>query len=404
MKSDDAVRGKVVAAEAMVRACLGRNAVWAAPDRYPWQGWTRDFGMAILAVLISLGLWDHAKRHLMSLVARQGKDGSIPILFLDGAYGHLHFLVSKTWRSLRSGKPSFMLRRYLETGGDLGRLTPGTTDSEMHFIIAAQEFLRSAAANTCGPWEAAQLTRASVVAMRYVRANLLDGRGRHVGADWRDTMEVCLRRTPLLSNNALLVHAYDLLGMAPEAAALRSTIRLTYWREGEAVPAVARRWRADGAPARLLLDWPGCEEEQPFDPLGASLAILYGVVDDADLASMLPWFQAVDSPTGVTIQCRHNPIDAAEARVIDRTRGIVTWPFVVGFTVLAAEAAARRSGASLALQWRAFVAEQFRKLIALDGLAEWYDPTTGEPHGAPRQLWSATLTLRALDATRRRSL
>lgn len=390
--TSDSERLKSSAAEAMLRACLGRHGVWAAPDRYPYQNWTRDYGMAIQPALLELGLWWNARTHLLSLVERQGPDGSIPILFLDGPVGHVHFVASKLWRTFRSGTPSFMLRRYIEAGGTLHRLTPGTTDSELHFIIAALEFLRAPAAGILEPYEAACLTRAATAAMGYIRGNLLDGQGRLVGADWRDTMEVRLRETPLLSNNALLVHAYDLLGMTQEAAALRATIRQTYWREDAST--------SDGVPARLLLDWPGCEEEQPFDPLGASWAILYGVLRPEEVDDLLPWFRAVDSPTGVTIQCRHNPVDAAEAQVIERTRGIVTWPFVVGFTRVAALEAASSATGLLATEWGVFGDEQLRKLLSLNGLAEWYDPVTGEPHGAQRQLWSATLTLRAIGARR----
>ena len=389
--SKEMVRGKATAAETMLRACLGRNAVWAAPDRYPYQGWTRDLGMAILPVLVSSGLWHHAKAHLMSLVERQGPDGSIPILFLDGAYAHAHFIVTKLWRSFRSGQPSFMLRRYIEEGGTLHRLTPGTTDSELHFIIAATQFLESPAANTCSAAEATTILRSATAAMGYLRGNLLDALGRLEGADWRDTMEVRLRNTPLLSNTALLVKAYDQLGMVREAAELRTTIARDYWQMAPLA----------GQPTRTLIDWPWCAEEQPFDPLGGALAILHNAIERDRFDELLPWFMAVDSPTGVTIQCRHNPLDRAEAAVIDRTRGIVTWPFVVGFTVLAALKAAQEARTSKARgEWCLLASEQFDKLIALDGLAEWYDPATGQPHGAPRQLWSATLTLRAIDAMR----
>lgn len=154
--------------------------------------------------------------------------------------------------------------------------------------------------------------------------------------------------------------------------------------------ALAAFWRED-----VLLDRPDAAvtgTRPPFDPLGASLAVLHGFVNRDDYSKVLAGMQAVDTPCGVTIRCRHNPVDAREALVIDNTDGVVVWPFVVGFAVLALVHMHVQTGLP-----GYFVAarDQLRKLEALTGFYEWYDPRDGSGCGAKRQTWSAALYLRA---------
>jgi hypothetical protein len=381
---------KLYQAYEILRECLGDHGVWADPSRYRRQCWTRDFGLAIQPLLLAphpgfIGPWRAstvAGRHLKSLEARQRPDGQVPILFLDGLAGHARFLADKVKRSVRDGKVSFMLGRYLK--GELGQLTPGTRDSELLYVVAALE--HEAATGTL------PVSRDSVkLAMRYIKRNLLDSRGLLLGADWRDTMEKPLRDKALLSNNALLCHAYDLMGktvpMFVEHARLqRKLMGDVFW---------------DGV---VLQDWPGNQSnafssKQRFDPLGASLAVLHDVVSPERYADVLEGFRSVDTPHGVTIKCRHNPVSAEEVEVIERTDGVVVWPFVVGFAVLAMQKMADRSAkVSGSHDWSKFqfaVRAQFDKLVSLTGFREWYDPVTGEGYGADRQLWSATLYARA---------
>ena len=136
---------KLHRAYGILRECLGDHGVWADPSRHRRQCWTRDFGLAIQPLLLAphpglIGPWRAstvAGRHLKSLEARQRPDGQVPILFLDGLAGHARFLADKVKRSVRDGKVSFMLGRYLK--GELGQLTPGTRDSELLYVVAALE-------------------------------------------------------------------------------------------------------------------------------------------------------------------------------------------------------------------------------------------------------------------------
>ena len=139
---------------------------------------------------------------------------------------------------------------------------------------------------------------------------------------------------------------------------------------------------------RALQDYPDAER---FDPLGLALAVLNGVVGFESYSAILTAFSSVDSSFGVTIKCRHNPLNAEEAQMIEETDGVVVWPFVVGFVILA----------SLKMQHENFAREQFNKLLMLEGFREYYDPRIGKGYGAAEQLWSATLFMRAKFAINR---
>jgi glycogen debranching enzyme len=368
-------RFKVLQANSILKECFGDNGVWADPSRYRRQCWTRDFGLAIQPLLLSLGETEIAAKHLRSIEARQEVDGRIPILFLDGPAGHVRFLVEKTKRSLRDGKVSFMLGRYLH--GQLGQLTPGTKDSELFYIIAALEF-EVATGKLPVSLESVGL------AMRYIKRNLLNREGLFESCDWRDTMEKQLGGKALLTNNALLCHAYDLLAKKyrhyeGQAEQMRKLVNDTFWK------------------GSLLQDWPG---NTRFDPLGASLAVLYDVIDPSRYDDVARGFRSIDTPNGVTIQCKHNPISDEEKAVIKRTGGVVVWPFVVGFSVLAHMKMWRNAGPDgtnrdRSLRFAQMAEDQFQKLLKLEGFREWYDPATGNGYGADRQLWSATLFTRA---------
>jgi GH15 family glucan-1,4-alpha-glucosidase len=97
---------------------------------------------------------------------------------------------------------------------------------------------------------------------------------------------------------------------------------------------------------------------------------------------------------GVTIQCKHNPYLPGEREVIERTGGIVIWPFVIGFTVLAA----------LHIGADEFALDEFNKFVHLDGFGEWYDPDDGNKWGEFEQGWSAALYVRAFQALAKKGL
>jgi len=202
-------------------------------------------------------------------------------------------------------------------------------------------------------------------ALDYIETELINEEGLIIGCDWRDTMEKELGKKPLLTNNCLLHMAYRICGENRKAAGLRDRINQVF-RKGN-----------------KYLDYPGNDR---FDPLGGSFAVLHGVSSPEFYPGLIDSFRSVDTEFGFTIKCRHNPVSREEREVIDRTDGVVVWPFVVGFSILAV----------LKMGYRELAEEQLRKLIRLNGFREWYDPATGKGYGATEQLWSALLFLRAV--------
>lgn len=336
---------------AILESCIGTKGIWASPDRYKDQCWTRDLALAIQPLLLDLGRTTSFE-HLANLADLQQQNGKIPILFLDD---EARWLEEKEAKSKAQGRESFMLRRYRE--GQLHDLTPGTRDSEICFALAVMDF------NIRANEELIVFHDRALKAIAYVESRLMVD-GLHYGADWRDTMHKELLDKALLTNNSLLFLVYTLYGQKERAARLRKRVLESHLINGR------------------FIDYPGSDR---FDPLGGALAVLTGLAPEESYAGLLKSFRSVDSSTGVTIKCKHNPVSPAEREVIDRTDGVVTWPFVVGFTVLAA----------LRMGEEAFAREQFAKMQDMVGFAEWYDPATGQGYGAPEQLWSATLYARA---------
>ncbi len=353
----------------MLRRCVGKHGFHAAPTRYPYQCWTRDFALAIRPVSSYVdGGAACATAHIDALVARQRADGKIPILYLDGLRGHARFLAEKIGRSLKTRQMSFMLGRYLK--GQLGDLTPGTRDSEIMFARAVLDHARETTGLAFFKTRQASVTKA----LDYVQANLLDSDGMILGCDWRDTMHLELRDKPLLSNNSILYSVYQ---------------DMAYYTQNNTYETLAKKLRAKLS-ARwendVLVDYPGAER---FDPFGGALAVLHGVVGSGvECEALIENFRSVDTPCGVSVKCKHNPQNRVEATVIKQTDGVVVWPFIVGYTVLALKQMCTGQGNKLA-------AEQWAKMKDHTDFCEWIDPRTTIGFGASEQLWSAALYLRA---------
>lgn len=360
MTSSNANQAKTHVADRILHRCIGKKGVWADPTRYRNQCWTRDFAIAIQPLLLERGEFAIARTHLEELTKRVRPNGQVPILFLDKT---LPFLFDKVRKSLKSGEVSFMLRRFVT--GNLWNLTPGTRDSEICYLIAMHEY---AFASKDQRFIADNKTTIDRV-VHYIEHNLLFD-GLLLGCDWRDTMHEELGTSALLTNNSLLFHVYSLMHRTQQAHFLKLRIE--------------HKFRKDA----VYQDAPN---RPRFDPLGGALAVLHGVVPREHYASMIQSFRSVDSPHGVTIKCKHNPFGPEEREVIDRTDGVVVWPFIVGFSILAL----------IKMGEIKFAQEQFDKLTALEGFREWYDPASGKGFGAYEQLWSATLYLRALNALNR---
>lgn len=394
------IRPKLDRAANLLARSAGNGGIYAgAGSRYENQFWTRDFALALspaISALQRLGysdgygyLFDARYDHLENLLRRQGISGAIPILFADDLQ---ELVVKKIGRceyknGILDTKKTFVLKRIFD--GMLGnsqefpeftnwpddnerglyRLTPGTTDSELLFT-------RIALTNWSGELFVGSKKLNGIVKAIYYLERLYVRDGLHHGGDWRDTMEVFFKDRPLLSNNSVLYGVYIALGEYKKAKALKNAIARVLYKDG------------------TYLDYPDATR---FDPFGASLAVLHGVASPDQYPAILEGFRLVDSECGVTIQCKHNPYQPGEAETIERTDGVVVWPFVVGYTILAClhmEKYSKVGGRRLAM-------DQFEKLHAQDGFAEYYDPADGSKWGEYAQGWSAALYVMAVEALHR---
>ena len=132
----------------------------------------------------------------------------------------------------------------------------------------------------------------------------------------------------------------------------------------------------------LLVDYPGATRP---DPLGLALGVLEGLITEEYYDEVINLWRSVDSDYGVTIQCEHNPQNEEERIVIKRTKGIVNWPFINHYTILAAKYMNTPKSIT-------FAEEQKNKANRL-GFYEWYDPPTGKGYGAYLQGWSMAMYL-----------
>ncbi len=347
---------KLQDATQLLRECVGEQGMWADTHRYRYMCWTRDFVIASMHALPTIGRGDVAKRHLTELSLRQRHDGKIPIVFLDRT---LPFLYNKTRESIRDRRLSFTLSRWLKGGFE--NLTPGTRDSEILYLVGMMEFAHAAQDESLLTRYSAQVQRA----IAYIESRLMKD-GLVIGCDWRDTMEKELGDQPLLSNNALLYHAFVMLGMERKARLLRDRILETFVVNGR------------------FIDRP---KEHRFDPFGGALAVIYGIARWEHRHGIVESFREVDTPHGVTIRCRHNAYTPEEIAIINETDGVVVWPFIGYYSAVALHA----------LGYEAFAADQYHKIRSLPGLWEWHHPQTGRGYGSPRQLWTAALLMHATD-------
>ena len=62
---------KLDEAEAIIKCSIGSYGIYAGCGRYKDQYWTRDFAIAGIDLLMSLGYQDVVKKHLLAIAAWQ---------------------------------------------------------------------------------------------------------------------------------------------------------------------------------------------------------------------------------------------------------------------------------------------------------------------------------------------
>ncbi len=73
---------KATEALRILRSCLSKgNGIFASPDRYLYQCWTRDVALAVAPLLLSLGETNIVRTHLENLSERQPQTVKSPSSF-----------------------------------------------------------------------------------------------------------------------------------------------------------------------------------------------------------------------------------------------------------------------------------------------------------------------------------
>ncbi len=342
----EAAEAKLQAARGVISACRTARGFRASTRSYP-ELWVRDLVYSERAVL-EMGHAGSVRAHLESVLALQRRSGQLPTAVASG------------------------LRRALNQ-----RYHFWTCDTEMLFVIGAHVYAE--AAGDEGFLESAKEKLGMCV--RFVEGRR-DGHGLIPGMDWRDAM-IWYRGRCLLANQALLATMYASLGEKEKAEAVREAARLHFAPPGGGAWADAVWWEG----GELRRDF-------HFDSLGHALAVLDGTLKPEEA---LEGFGRASTPFGVLNMSPAR--DAARRRALASLADVnafvrngavlrnkpgsyqnsTVWPFV--------EAKVAEALAAMGEGQRA--REVYERAIGREGFYEWYDPSTGEPHGSAGQLWTA---------------
>lgn len=349
---------KIELAERVLTACIGKHGVWSDPNEHRYQCKTRDFVLGALPLLLQRkkSHAEVAKRHLIELARRQRVNGQIPMLFLDA---RLPFVTHELAAMFKTLSLPHGLTRYI--GSNEWNLAPRIADSEILLAIGMHEY----DAGTNDHSLILDYGKHSSLALRFVEHHLTHELAVR-GCDWREAEYETLHDVYLLSNTALLYRAYKLMHNT-KAQHIHNRIDHRFW---------------DGNIYR------NATHDHVFDPLGASLAVIYDAVPRDRYMSIVNALHKIDTPYGIT--CKYSPgaRSIEERVVIERTEGNLVFPFVNGFVILAL----------LKMGDHDFAEQLFRKLDALCGFREWYDPENGKGYSTHDSLMHAALYLRAAQA------
>ncbi|XWV25762.1 glycogen debranching enzyme alpha-1,6-glucosidase [Tupanvirus soda lake] len=372
----------------IIKSCIGKNGVWASTDRYAYQCWTRDFCIATSYLFLyheDLKNLPLVQKHLFNIVHKRRDNGKLPILFLDNK---LKFLEDKIDKSIKCGKKSFMLERYLK--GELKDLTPHTRDSEILFISTVCDYLLCYLQYYLYDPLDTHLVKGANISLNYVE-KCITTNGLIHGADWRD-VRLDLDDKTVLTNACLLYQAYTKLTKVYEAIMTRVHNYEVYFPE-KCLDCYDKKQKAEHVKDQIqkhfwngtyFVDYP---ETDKFDLLGNSLAISCGIASDDQRESIFNYVTTLTGPHGIkTTETFLPPLNDKEKEVMDRD-GAVIWPFTNGFML----EAMLNSGSD---KWINYAVNEFKKWEKLDGFYEWYDIVDGNGYGSVNQVWSAALYLR----------
>ncbi len=345
-------------------------------------------------------------------------------------------------------EPSFSLVKYI--AGELENLTPGTRDSEIHYIRAFFTYLNKHSQDKQALLN--EFSESLAQAVFYLYSNVIDPEdGLPRGADSRDIFADILYDSKVLTNAVFWYQALEqLVDHAPIIKnSFLSTISqaLATDKKISGNPnSVLEQWTQDpenfsnhlqnelnrlrqsiqthfffnnnafqpidflpGNRAEIALDQPVnptpvagiVKQENPtfiegktVDPQSLALAVLARLIDKVHYDQVIDLFQAADSPIGVQVFVPISGKTKDESLLLQRVKGQVVWPHISWLVVKALISMDTERSLNMA-------EEQRDKLMALGGCSEWYaiDPETQKPiaGGESEQGWAATMMISAIE-------
>ncbi len=325
------------------------------------------------------------------------------------SYYHELLAFQKSLNMAEAPRPSFALQKFIE--GTLENLTPGTRDSEIHYIRAFLTFVKR------HPEKKEQLLEefgASIAgALSYLFANVIDSEdGLPLGADSRDIFADLLYDSKVLSNALFWYQTLELLQEhvelkipQGELSRLRSSIQnKLLFHGGEFAPRDFIPGRRAGlvdhpvnpSPVDKIIteDNPTFIHGKTVDGQSLALAVLTGLIDAQYYNKVIDYFEAADSPIGVRVFAPISGKTDKESLLLKEVKGQVVWPHVSWSIVRALIKMGTERSLNMA-------EEQRDKLMRLGGCGEWYaiDPRTQAciRGGDSQQGWAATGMIMAID-------
>lgn len=342
---------------------------------------------------------------------------------------------------------SFALRAAVD--GTLGNLTPGTRDSEIHYLRSIFALIEHRPAAMMELLNEEQFAPSMARALCFLSNYVIDpADGLPRGADTRDIFADLMYDAKLLSNAVFWYQALQMLvkySDALEGTAFRATIAEALRVSERQSPLLLQIGNGDqalsaifatelsrlkhsiqsqflmhsgtfspidfipGERAKVGLDHPltsspvislikehnpGFVEGQQIDPQGLAYAVLAGLVPSKYYSEVCALLKAADSPIGVQVFVPISGKTEAENQLLKRAHGQVVWPQVSWSVVRALTAMGTDEALDLAEVQREKIAQHC-------GHGEWYamDPVSEAviQGGDPAQGWSATSCILAQD-------
>lgn len=348
---DDLVGNRTEEAISVIDSCKGRFGLYASSDLYRHEHWTRDISYS-LDGLLEAGYGKEVKNDLESIWIKQKKGGKAPVLYVDK-------VLPWALNSIKRGRLASLFRRASGIKAVLNAVQH-TADPTLHAIAAMYEYAK----NTGDVDMLSRFKSGLSKAIAYTEERLVDGFV--VGCDWRDLMPE-LKNDRLLSNQCLLYRVYELSGEHEKAEKLKNRINEKFWN-GE--------YYVSGL------------DSKDFDALGASLAIVWGIVPRERYGQLAEMFRKTTTKYGIkNMLIMDEKTMGKKAGIPECDHYGKIWPFVSYTAVLALKK----------MGFEEFAHAEMDKLEKLEGFNEWYDPDSGKPRGSRGQLWSAATYIDAVE-------